>query len=337
MGSASLKTKLRDGGLKCVAKAGLLDLAQLVTGSQITVLLYHSVASGENTPYFGGQELARHLDMLRAECRVLGAEEYLWHLQAGGKFPRRSVLITFDDGFENNASVVQPLMEAYQMPWVLFVTTAPLEEPGRFLWFSITRAICLYAPPGEYSFLGRTWQLDDRASRLQATRQLALWARTRPADDVQQETDRWQAAYWKHVPAAYVDSFCRMMSADQLRELGRSPLVEIGCHTRMHPFLPQVADGKLADEIDRPTAYLADVLGRRIRMFAYPAGAYGVREINHLAKLGFDCAFAVIPNESKTGRYDIPRVGIFNPSVDLVRAKALGLVDVFRRVGWKKS
>jgi peptidoglycan/xylan/chitin deacetylase (PgdA/CDA1 family) len=132
------------------------------------------------------------------------------------------------------------------------------------------------------------------------------------------------------VPDSYVKNFCRLMTADQLSSLAKSRLVEIGCHTRSHPFLPRVPDSELTAEIDQSTRRLSDLLNRKIRTFAYPSGAYGPRELERVAGLGYDCAFAVNPLLGKFPKYEIPRVGIYSPSVSVARAKSLGLSSLLK-------
>ena len=325
------KYRLIDAILSCKA----LNVYQRLSGGGCTVLLYHSVAPGENNPFCGANEYAAHMDLLRSEFRVISAEEYLWHLNNKRRFARRSILITLDDGYENNYSVVRPIMEERQLPWVLFSTTQALDEPDCPLWFAGLRAVCLYAPRRQIELLGCRWDLGDTTRRLRVCDQVVKWAERGLGEERIQSVRDWVSAHWTSVPQAYEHSFCTMMTAGQLYELDQSPLVETGCHTRSHPFLTRVPDDRLHLEIDEPSARLASLLGRRIRMFAYPAGVYGRREVERVSSLGFDCAFAVIPTLNRTSRYEIPRVGIYDPGLAVVRAKALGLVALLRSLGIK--
>jgi peptidoglycan/xylan/chitin deacetylase (PgdA/CDA1 family) len=311
----------------------VLDLHQRLRGGDCTVLLYHSVASGENNPYFGGEEFAAHMDLLASEFRVVGADEYLWHLSPEKRFARRSVMVTFDDGFENNYTVVQPIMEERRLPWVLFTTTQALDQPDKYLWFAGLRAVCLHTDENQLELLGERWDLGQSADRLVVYSQVNEHVRRYPAAEAIQAVCDWTATRWNCVPQEYARSFCSMITAEQLYELDQSPLIEIGAHTHSHPFLTRVADDKLHLEIDEPSATLARLLGHRIRMFAYPAGAYGQRETDRVANLGFDCAFAVAPAMVRAPRYEIPRIGIFDPSLAVVRAKALGVATLMRSLG----
>lgn len=323
----------RDGLLDAVARTRTLDVLQRASGQACIVLLYHSVATGEDNPYLDARSFAEQMNMLAAEFHVLSGDEYLWHLDRGLRLPRRSVLVTFDDGFRNNALVVQPIMQRHGLPWVLFTTTQLLDDPGRPLWSVALRAACLFTPEIRARLMGVEWDLGDKPTRLDVYRRLVALLESDPLPSKLSEVRSWAYERWGCVPREYAERFGAMLSVEELRDLAASPLVEIGCHTRTHPFLVTVPDQLLDREIDHSSAALGTLLGRRIRMFAYPAGAYGEREISRVVKAGFSCAFAVVPTVGRAPRFEIARVGVYHPSTALARAKALGLGNVLRSVG----
>lgn len=71
-------------------------------------------------------ELEEILDWLIRRFRLLTAEEFL----AGD---RPGVLLSFDDGYANQAFSALPLLERYRAPAVFFVTTRHVAEPGDWL------------------------------------------------------------------------------------------------------------------------------------------------------------------------------------------------------------
>jgi peptidoglycan/xylan/chitin deacetylase (PgdA/CDA1 family) len=324
---------VRDSGLNALILCKLLDVCQIATGQKCTVLIYHSVASGDSNPYLDPDTFTAHMDMLRAEFHVLSADEYLAHLDRGKPIPRRSVLITIDDGLENNYTVIQPIMEQRQLPWVLFTPTQALEQDDRLLWFAMLRGICLYSRKQQLALLGRTWSLNGNGGRARIFSEMVGWAAKFCAEESREAVLALSADTVADVPESYINNFCRLMTADQLCQLAKSPLVEIGCHTKFHPFLPHVSARELSVEIDGATRCLCDLLNRKIRTFAYPSGYYGWRELERVAALGYDCAFAVVPRLNAMSRFEIPRVGVYGPSPSVLRAKALGLSAVLKSFG----
>jgi peptidoglycan/xylan/chitin deacetylase (PgdA/CDA1 family) len=94
----------------------------------VPVLMYHHVRPGGGmiaaTPEHFEEQL-RWLD--RHGYRTLGTAEFLGHLARGGA-PRRSVLITFDDGYLDNWVYAAPLLRRYGMRATVFVVTGWVGE-----------------------------------------------------------------------------------------------------------------------------------------------------------------------------------------------------------------
>jgi peptidoglycan/xylan/chitin deacetylase (PgdA/CDA1 family) len=330
-----VKTVLEIGGdrvLDAISMSRLLDGVQTLSGQKCTVLVYHSVASDEANPYISDDVFSLHMDMLQSEFHVLNAEKYLWHLQRGIAHKPRSVLITVDDGLENNYSVIRPIMEQRRLPWVVFATTENLYSKVRLLWFAMLRAVCRFSSSKELSLLGRSWSLSDNDREI-VFKEMNEWVSNFPADQSSEAVERLIQREQSTIPGGYIKKFCTMMTAEQLRDLSSSPWVEIGCHTMSHPFLTCVSEQGLHGEIDESTEQLRSLLDRKIRMFAYPSGRYGCREVTRVAALGYECAFAVDRICGFIPRYEIPRVGIYHSSVSVTRAKCLGISSLLKVVG----
>lgn len=320
--------------LSLLTRSGSLDLYQRCSGRNWTVLLYHSVASGPHNSYLDVTTFKSHMDVLSSEFNVLSADEFLWHRQRNKRFPPRSVLITFDDGFRNNYKVVHPIMKKRDLPWILFTTTQSLEKPDEMIWPSRLRAVCLFTPPQEINFLDRRWFLKgNHRARLRMYKDMNRWISRHSNEQSGPAISDFLKTYWRYVPEDYIRNSCSMITESQLRELVECGQVEIGAHTRSHPFLTTLSDQQLSEEIDQSAGVLSEIVGQRIRMFAYPSGRYGEREVRKIASLGFDCAFAVMPTLKKFPQYEIPRIGIYDPGLSALRAKSLGLAEILRKTG----
>jgi peptidoglycan/xylan/chitin deacetylase (PgdA/CDA1 family) len=90
---------------------------------------------------------------------------------------------------------------------------------------------------------------------------------------------------------------CVLPAADMLRSADLPGLeaagVEIGAHSHTHRQLDLLPDRAVTGELSRSRALLAEMLGHRIRSFAYPHGYWraGVRRL--VSEAGFDSACAV--------------------------------------------
>jgi peptidoglycan/xylan/chitin deacetylase (PgdA/CDA1 family) len=311
-----------------------LSLLQRASVERCTVLLYHSVTQPGPYPGLDADSYRAQMALLAEEFHVVSADQYLRHLGGETKLPPRSVLVTFDDGFVNNLEVVQPIMKHFGLPWVLFTTTCAIRGGAPWLWGTRLKACCLFAQTDLVDLLGKRWSLGSSfRERLAVYKQMNRVIAGLPMAEALPPAEAWIERHWHEVPADYVDRHCRLLNAAQLQELADSPLVEIGCHTRTHPFLNRIPDAALVDEIDGAMNDLEEITGRRPRMFAYPSGAFGQREARRAAAAGATCAFAVADVVDARSPYEITRFGVYSPGTTVLRAKGLGLGRHLRRLG----
>ena len=93
------------------------------------VLMYHDVKD-KALNYFDvtREDFAAQLDRLKADgYKTLSMEEFVAVLQEGGKFPEKSVLITFDDGYRGVYERALPELEKRNMKATFFIATDLLD------------------------------------------------------------------------------------------------------------------------------------------------------------------------------------------------------------------
>jgi len=98
-------------------------------------------------------------------------------------------------------------------------------------------------------------------------------------------------------------------------ELAAEAGVTLGCHTRTHPRLPEIADSPrlLLDEVGGARRKLQRQLGTSVDYFAYPYGLFDNRVKDVVSDAGFRAACSV-------------RAGFSRPETDLM---ALPRIDVY--------
>ena len=108
----------------------------------IPILGYHRVGEmkGDHVPTVSGRAFERQLALLRRfGLRVITLEDVVASLERGGATPKRSVVITFDDGYEETCTVAWPLLKRFGCPATVFVTPAEVGRPGFATWEQITQ------------------------------------------------------------------------------------------------------------------------------------------------------------------------------------------------------
>ncbi|HEY4413967.1 MAG TPA: polysaccharide deacetylase family protein, partial [Gaiellaceae bacterium] len=128
---------------------------------------------------------------------------------------------------------------------------------------------------------------------------------------------------------------------ERVVELDRSSPLRFEAHTRTHPNLCVLDDGRVRDEIAGGKADLEERLGRIVDAFCYPAGLFGPRERALVEDAGFRTAVSCEPgvNTRATDPLALRRIQIDASDTLLdFRAKLLGGHDapLRLRTAWRR-
>lgn len=98
----------------------------------LPVLMYHYISSWPNSIAVAPDLFEAHLKaMNRAGYRGVGLDEAVSYLREGRPLPKKSVLITFDDGFLDNYVYAWPLLREHGHKGVVFAVTNKIVDEER--------------------------------------------------------------------------------------------------------------------------------------------------------------------------------------------------------------
>jgi peptidoglycan/xylan/chitin deacetylase (PgdA/CDA1 family) len=226
---------------------------------------------------------AEHLDILRKHTHPMHLTEMVHHLKSGA-LPRKSVAITFDDGYADNLYNAGPLLEQQQIPATVFVSTDYLG--GEFWWDELEHLLMappelphslqltIHGEPFEWSALQSSKMLNDREDQsIRRKLNELLYFHLLPLEtefrkDVLNHLKSWSGAQAQNATAR------RALTTAELQELAKSGLIDIGAHTKTHPVLTRLPAEQQREEIQGSKAFLEALLGKPVLGFAYPHGKF---------------------------------------------------------------
>ena len=307
---------MRVPGGKLATQSGQWLLGKMV--GHAVILGYHRVIDGPD-PYqlaVSPERFAEHLAVLARMARPLPLAE-LPELLAAGEVPKRTVAVTFDDGYADVLHVAKPLLTQFGIPATVFVTSGAL---GRELWWDRLDRIASAAaargrpfilPIGKSVFV---WPIKGVTSAEGALRQ-ALYPKLRALDQIAREAVLDQLAEVAGVSLeANQIGLRRVVGRDELRHLGAGNLVEIGAHTVTHPTLSQLSAERQREEIGGSGRDLEAALERRVTGFSYPFGDTGAGTATIVREEGFlyACASRNAVAGRRTDQFALPRFWVPN-------------------------
>ncbi|MGH2795704.1 MAG: polysaccharide deacetylase family protein [Actinomycetota bacterium] len=87
--------------------------------------------------------------------------------------------------------------------------------------------------------------------------------------------------------------------------------IAFGSHSSNHRDLTKLSEAECESELRSSKQALTDLLGRPCRFLAYPSGFHDERVRRIAERVGYEAAFTLPERREATGRFAIPRVGVY--------------------------
>lgn len=112
-----------------------LSILFFSSSSGIPVLNYHQVNNeAHNALTLSAEEFEAQMAYLnRSGYTAISPDQLVDYLQFGKPLPAKPILITFDDGYEDNYRVAYPILQKYHFTATIFLITDFVGHNGRYL------------------------------------------------------------------------------------------------------------------------------------------------------------------------------------------------------------
>lgn len=320
--------------------------------SRIAILCYHRISDGSAGGFNGflpnisadPREFERQMNKVVGAYTPIGIEQLVRWLDYGEELPRKPALVTFDDGYLDNAEIALPIMRKLGIRPLIFLATDYIDNDRAFIWDLVAYCFATSKLPsarlplmGPVALGGLSTRNRLTSEWMEACKQEPSYRRSDLLEELAEATGvpvSWATLPWKGC-----------LSWDLVRQLAGD--ADFGGHTCSHPILSRMPIDEAAHEIRGCFEKLAIELGRPPLAFAYPNGsARDFRPEDEAAVIsaGFRLGFSVgngpvsrLRLRSRPG--NVPRIYVGRPDVGVrfwLKLKGAGAAvgpirQVFRR------
>ena len=265
-----------------------------------------------------------HFNVLCQTLKSFGFEtitfkDLLDHIDYGRVLPRKSVIITSDDGFKDLYTNAFPILKKLSVPAAIFIVTNFVNSTKVF-WFDEVLLLLLKAVEQGNSLTEKDI-VSDTDIRMDnfwnIYYQLVEKMKRIPQDEKDLIINKLRDITTLNV-SEISDDF-KMLTWMQVHEMDRSGLIEFGVHTANHRILQELKSDELYSEIQQPREKLSKVLNKPIDSFCYPNGRPSVdfnnSHIKYLKQCGYVCAFSTesgLIKQNSEDNFRIKRISVGN-------------------------
>ena len=236
-------------------------------------------------------------------------------LNAGDSLPSDAVVVTFDDGYDDNYRIAYPILRELGIPATFFVSTGHIDSGAPFGYDWLVHMILLTtAPRLVLPELGMDVPMPfDRDLRrsLAAT----VLQNMKSIDAIAQEAMIKRLEHEWQMPSNTQPEDCRPMTWSQLREMHAAGF-EIGSHGVHHRMLAKLSRDRMKDEVRQSKATLDRELDAPASLMSYPVGgdrAFDAEVMNATRDAGFQLAVCYICGtnpQPASNRYALHRLPV---------------------------
>lgn len=248
------------------------------------------------------------------------------------KVPPNSLIVTFDDGYADNMLTAMPIIKAYDLTAVVYISTDFVDQQ-RLFWFDEIAYLIRHWPDGHFSLAAGDFVADlTKDNREEIRKALGRFLQTL--------TDRQRLALIEEIKSiAPIEikphdfHHAAPLSWAQIKAL-RAAGIEVGSHTRSHGFLDTMTDDELHQQILGSKQHIEAQLEEPIISFSYPNGNFNQQVVQKVVQAGYKFAVGyehAVVHLPGLNPYLMPRIHVeTDVSLPLFKANLL-LPEVFVR------
>jgi peptidoglycan/xylan/chitin deacetylase (PgdA/CDA1 family) len=285
--------------------------------------MFHRVCPESSTPRIRGnaglevtpEYLKNTITFLRQNNYEIVPLSRIDKLINSNNIAKKFAVFTFDDGYLDNYIHAYPILKEHEVPFTIYITTN-LPDGEAILWWYLLEDLILQENQIEFQLNGRRHQYSC-TSHLQkewAYQEIHKLILNGPSSELNQ---RILQVFKKYNINLLKKTLEVALTWDQIKEMSKDPLVEIGAHTINHHALSKLTDAAAHKEIEGSRNKIESKIGQKVEHFCYPFGTsneVGEREFEIVKNCSFKtstttCA-ANIFSEHKNLLEQLPRIAI---------------------------
>lgn len=288
----------------------LLSYISSYFNNNLIVLAYHRVLEtipDNNYPY-DAELVSANVEQFEYQMKYISTfynpiseDKIAECLENNISIPKRSVLVTFDDGFDDNYYYAYPILKKYNIPATIFISTGYIGSETT-LWFdwlaslvfsSTTNTIDIPQLKSKYIRGEYSENKEIMVDLIKKLRKVSNKSRLEILSYLKE-------AYSKDMQ--HIDQFkSHPLSWNQVKEMSNQG-INFGSHTVTHPILSRLEDDELEFELVESKNKIELELNKPVISISYPTGmqdSFSRKVLKKVKGLGYKLGFTYIHKKNR--------------------------------------
>lgn len=335
---------------------GYLKRTRTVNGD-VVILMYHRVVANiyrEHTQpgiAVSADTFDAQIAFLKKHCHVIGLEELIFCIDQDRPLPPRTVVVTFDDGWEDNYRHAYPILRQHGVPAIIFLATDFIGT-GNVLWFHKLGLLMeqeQLSPEARVGAVRQALQKDESDEDNYGDGHID-WDRLGIDTDYFVELMKDFDYKFVHRIISYLmekvgwteDDWSRhqkMLNWHQVKEMIWEGM-EFGSHGLSHRIFATLNEEELRAELEESKLRIESRTEHSVQFLAYPNGDFNNDIIEATRQSGYRAALTTAASSTATNRpdkYALARIGVHEGTSLGPTGKFSHSLFAFGISGWQNS
>lgn len=308
---------------------------------QLIILMYHGVI---DRPMVMPDPCMIDIDTFRSQMRHLKKHFNVISLTSAvdlmqrGAITEPPIVITFDDGYQNNFDLAYPVLREENLPATIFLSTS-FVDTDTTVWTGILHNAFTLSSKTHFEWRNRHFDLGTLEQKQKSLDAVKTLLKDTPyqllADDVKKIVIKLSE---EDPISLYPESPYRMLNSASIKKLAKSNLIELGAHTHNHFILSNMPASAQEAEIRQSLELVKSLTDQPCTLFAYPNGKkrdYDQDSLSILTKNGIVAALTTEPGtcSADTPMLELQRIGISaDADISSFKLSLFNIQDQIRRL-----
>ena len=242
------------------------------------------------------------------------------------------IVITFDDGYLDNLTNALPILEKYNVPATIYITTNFPEGNGFMWWYSLWDYIkSVSSIDFTYDNQVFNFKTKNYHSKVLAFKKIRNYILSINSYKIFAFINSLTKGSFRDF-----NSIC--LNWHQINRLNSHPLITIGAHTQSHPNLSSISSDDVYKELINCKRLIESKLNCSVDHFAYPYGTKReCQDREHLSsfEVGFKTSVTTYNKvfcRNKNSKFVIPRVVVLNTGLNTLKNQIFGFDTFIQKI-----
>ena len=243
----------------------------------------------------------KQIKKLKSKYKVCSMDEFVDNLKKNKN--EFMLAITFDDGYKDNLIHALPILEKFEIPASIYITTKFLNENIVMWWYELSEVI------RDNSTLRFEFEKKNFYFSIKNHKQKLIAFKNLKNIFLNLKIDKQNELLEKITNTEKRKNYSEIcLNSKEVKILDKHPLITIGSHSHNHLNFRILSNDEIQHEVTKSSEILENLLNHEIKHFCYPYGGKNQashREFDIIENLNFDSAV--------TGRtYPIKNYNLFS-------------------------